>query len=435
MTDLDRNSKADTVFLAIKGGGGIPALAVDLSQERTDLTNNTTYLQEASSVRTAVTYPRELSVCFTKKTGDAGILVNHGNSAGSSYTYRMRISGNDLDCYENGNLVVSVPLPGVAGSDRRFMAHWSSRPDLLNPGQVRSELTVYNFATSAWDHAFATHTACTTNTAWDFNVGGYGAGTLAYDVADIDTVRVGTRFHSQVEAREDWVSESTKPSIDGVLRSAILPIDTGSDVGTSGDFAGPAYLWSGASTRAADKRLMSPVLNMRPLDQYAIEQADYVGDPTEQGFKAPPGAPTYRWTRGCVWRRIVPPGCNRVHARAFIRTWTIGDGPCEMLFRMYSVGNHHIGGVAPGALIPYHGATGSRQVDDASDGGGWVDLGVLPVARDSADPELSTFMLAHSFDDGAVSSDVDETRFAVFAVTIEPFYQAGDAADGFPLTP
>jgi hypothetical protein len=431
MTTLDRNSKADTVFLGLKDGGGPADMAVDQSQERDDLTDNTTYLQELSTSRFAVTYPRELSVCFTKKTGDTGILLQHGPDTGADWTYRMRISGNDLDCSENGNLVVSVSLPDVSGSDRRFMAHWSSRPDASD---VRHELTVYNYDTDTWAHAFATSDPCTTDPTWDFNVGGYGAGTLAYDVLDIDTVRVGIRFHSQAEAREDWVDESTKPALDGVLRQAALPIATGNDVGTVGDFAGPAYLWTGADSRDADRRLISPIVNMRAPAEFAISKADHSASGRRNDFSPIYAAPQYLRTIEHVWRRPVPLTCNRVHARVYVRMWTIGDGPCEMFFRLYSLGNMYYrnAALAPGAV--YHGATATQQTDDAvGDGGNWIDLGTCQVARDTSDPLFSTFCLAHSFDNGGAGSDVDDTRFAVLAVQIEPFYQPATSGNGFDI--
>ncbi len=431
MTALDRNSKADTQYLGL--GVTPAAVAVDQSQERTDLVDHTTYLQEASSARFALTYPRELTVCFTKKTGDEGILINHGTSTGASHTYRMRVFGTVLYCTENGSAVLSVALPDVTGTDRRFMAQWSTRPDVFDPSKVVSELTVYNFTTGAWSHAFATHTPATTNTGWDFNVGGYGAGVSAYDVTDIDTVRVGSRFHSQVEAREDWVDESTAPTIDGVLRSAALPISTGTEVGTSGEFAGPAYLWSGADARDADKRLVSPIVNVRAHAEFVIAKDDYTTPGRQNDFRPVPGATQYRWTLDHLWKRPVPPGCNRVRGRAYIRMFTVDAGPCEMFFRIYSIGNLPLKGAPLSPPIRYYGATATQQTDDAIGTGHWIDLGTCHVARDAVRPDFSTFALAHSFNNGGASKAASDTRFAVYAVQLEPYYQPSDAASGFDV--
>lgn len=421
-TILDRNSKADTMFLGLKADGGPADMAVDQSQERTDLTDNTTYLQETSSARLAITYPRELSVCFTKKTGDAGILVNHGTSNGVSWTYRMRVSGNDLDCSENGVLRVSVTLPGVAGTDRRFLAHWSTRQDLFDPTKVRSELSVYNFTTGVWAHAFATHSAATTNVAWDFNVGGYGAGTLAYDVGDMDTVRVGKRFHSQAEAHEDWVAESTKPDLLGRVRDAALPI--AADIGIEGEFAGPAYLWAGATARDVDRRLVSPLVNVRLPSEFVIAKADYLDSGSRRLYRTAPGDPQFYLAAQHWWYVPVPPHMNKARVRIFVRMFTVDEGPCSMIFKAVSWANFPFAGEPAKTPVIYRTGGTFLSEDHASGGGEWVELGDLHLARDEFG--CTSICIAHSFEFGVDSEAADDTRFAVLAVTVEPYYLPND---------
>ena len=427
-TNLDRNSKADTHYLGFQGEGDYTDMAVDQSQERTDLAVSASYLRETSSARLAITYPRELSVCFRKKTGDAGIMINHGTSDGVSWTYRMRVSGNDLDCSENGALRVSLTLPGVAGTDRRFLAHWSTRQDLFDPTKVRSELSVYNFDTGVWAHAFATHNAATTNTGWDFNVAGYGAGTLAYDVRDILSVRVGKRFHSQAEAHEDWVDESTKPALLGRVRDAALPIVA--DIGVEGEFAGPAYLHAGATARDVDRRLVSPLVNVRMPSEFVIAKADHTDSGSRRLYRPAPGDPQFYLHAGQWWYVPVPAHMNKARVRAFIRMWSVDLGPCSMIYKAVSWANVPFAGEPLEAPVIYRTGGTFLSEDHASGGGEWVELGDLHLARDEFG--CTSICIAHSFEFGVDSDEVDDTRFAVLAVTVEPYYLPSDP--GFDIT-
>jgi hypothetical protein len=97
-TSIDRNSKPDTVFLCLPAGGGAAALATDASQNRTALTNNTTYVSEANSARTALSSPRELTIVVEIASGQSGVLVYHGNAGG--YGYRVRINAGAVEVYK-----------------------------------------------------------------------------------------------------------------------------------------------------------------------------------------------------------------------------------------------------------------------------------------------------------------------------------------------
>ncbi len=415
MTDLDRNSKADTVFLAKRADGGSADLEIDLSQERTDITYVATYLHESPSARTAITYPRELSILFWAETGDAGILINHGNVAGTSYTYRMRINTGALECMENGSLRVSVALPSLSlGGSRRYLAHWST---FAIGSDVRSEVMVYCLDTDAAAHGFATHAATTTNVAWDLTIGGYGAGVSAYDVDLIDIVRIGQRFHSLTEAREDWINESTKPSVQGRLRDPTLPIEP--RVADEGEFAGPCYLWSGAASRDNDRRLVGPVINLRPPAQFTVSTASYSDTP--QAFRDL-GSTGYKLGRSLLWYRPIPPGCNRVQARVHVRLFSLSD-PVDLGFRFYSFENFPFAGEPKAPLASYFGDTVFLNTTHSVHSGQWVDLGSLAVKRDEWG--CAVLALAHSFD--LDDSNVDDMRFAVRAVQVTPYYEPSDA--------
>jgi len=415
-TALDRNSKHDTVLLLDSAGG----LSVDISQERDNLTNNTTYLREASSARTAITTPREITVLFTAKSGDSGILVFHGTTDGASSTYRIDVTSGALRCLENGNLRVQATLPSLAVGDRSYAAQWSTRPE---GSSVRSELIVQCLTTGTYAHGFGTHAVGTTNTGWALQVAGYGNGpTSAYDIADIKGVRIGKRFHSQVEFVEDWVAESTKPDLLGRVRDAALPIV--SDIGVEGEFAGPAYLHAGATARDVDRRLVSPLVNVRMPSEFLIAKADHTDTGSRRLYRPAPGDPHFYLHAGLWWYVPVPPHMNKARVRIFVRMFTVDEGPCSMIFKALSWANYPFAGEPAKAPVIYHTSGVFISEDHASGGGEWVDCGFLHLARDELG--CTSICIAHSFESGADSEAVDDTRFAVLAVTVEPFFLPND---------
>jgi hypothetical protein len=427
MTDLHRNSKADTRFLGLKGDGGVADMAVDISQERTDLTDNSTFLRESSSARTAITTPREISLLFTAKTGDSGILLNHGTNDGASSTFRVDVAGGILRCLENGTVRVEVALPALSGSDREFIAQWSTRPE---GSQVRSELIIINDTIGTLAFGFATHAVGTTSSSWNLQVGGYGNGpTSAYDVDDISGVRIGKRFHSMTEAVEDFRVGSTKPALLGTVRDAVLPINP--DLGLEGQFAGPAYLLAGAAARDDDRRLHSPLVNVRAPAEFSITRADHTGA-NRRFYRAAPGDPGF-YLAAQHWHCVpVPPNVNKARVRIFVRMHTTGDGPCDLIFAAHSWANFPFVGDAVKPQVIYRTGNTILNEDHASGGGEWLDLGDVQLARDEFG--MTSICIAHSFDYDEDSDAADDTVFAVLAIVVEP-YSLPAADPGYDTSP
>jgi hypothetical protein len=205
-TSIDRNSKPDTVFLCLPAGGGATSLVVDASQNRTNLTNNTTYVSEANSARTALSSPRELTIVVEIASGRSGVLVYHGNAGG--YGYRVRINAGAVEVAENAILLLSVALPGLAVGAQEYAILWSQHDD---GAQVRSELAVVNTATGAWAHAQGTHAGFAPSAADSFIIGAAWGGATAFSggLGAFNAVRVGGRHHSGAEHAEDWLAERT----------------------------------------------------------------------------------------------------------------------------------------------------------------------------------------------------------------------------------
>ena len=209
---------------------------IDLSQHRTNLADNTTYVSEANSARTALDAPREIAIVVTVESGEEGILAQLGDAGG--YSWRVRISGDVVEVAENALLRASADLPAVSKSPLAFLIHWSTHPDGVSG--VRHELAVYNFDAGEWAHAQATTGAGTMDATDTLTIGAGYSGAAPFDggIAALGKVRVGRRFHSGCEAAEDFVAETTPPAVTMVRRGAPLVPDRSTlDIADDGAFA------------------------------------------------------------------------------------------------------------------------------------------------------------------------------------------------------
>lgn len=276
MAVLDRNSKADTRFLCDRDGGGAPELATDISQWRANLTNNTTYLT-STDARLAVRSPREISVVIWIATGDSRVILNWGQ--GTSYIYRIDVASGGTGTVRfghNGGTIASIIPPNVGGTARQYIIHWSTEYD-VREGDYFSELAICDIASGNWSITRVTHNQPQAPAGGDqFNLRGVGAGLTPFTggLAAYDFVRVGCRFHSTTEAKEDWYSESSAPTLAGVQPDVELAptaptffsADPADDVADAmldaATLAGAAEFAAVVNAAAGRKRLYSPLVNV-----------------------------------------------------------------------------------------------------------------------------------------------------------------------------
>jgi hypothetical protein len=427
MTALNRNSKADTVFLALPAGAGVAALADDVSQYRTDLTDNTDYCFEQPSARAAITYPREISLVLDLHNTTSGTLLKHGEEGlNNDHTYRITVSGGSINCYENGNLRIDSALPGVGGGDETFLIHWSTRAEGTS---VRSELYIRNLDDNSEAFVQTTHAAGTTDVNWALWVNGDDFDPGPATLTRWASLRIGKRFHSTTEAREDWVAQTTPPAITARRRAPVLTFAT-SDLDLAQDDypAGPVYAMALQQARESDSRMLGPLVNLRPRRPYA-ESNLYM---PEEYFRYAPDTNDYHFCLRYLWHVRVPPKCNRVRARIHVQVYGFG-ALCDLKFRLYSVQP------AGAPLIPlnpfgwFAGPAVSLTADHGPTGvGEWVDLGECKIAEKPNAPHegWTIFMLGFSFNFDAGDPNESDTFFKVKAVVIEPvFVEAEDGLD------
>ena len=420
MVAISRNSKPDTVLLLDTA----PADPwVDYSQLRTDLADQGTYLSEASSARTAINTPREISIVVDHATGQSGVLLSHGNNI--TYGYRVDISSNSVFVRENGSTRATVSLPDHNAAGRKFLIHWSKHAD----GTNRSELMVYNFTAGTFAHMQTTHAVgAGTNASHTLTVGAAFGGLNTYTggLGAFHFVRIGRRFHSTTEAREDWITQTTPPATTMLRRSPVLAPDrsTLTNLGTDGSFAGPPHLWAADAFEQSDRRLMGPMTNMLGFDDW-IDIAYTFAEYSTAWWRVAPGPGDFRFGVPCLWYRSVPGKCNRV--RVSVQTQQMdssGDVTAPISYRFYSMVGYPTSGDVQTPIAFTHTETATSAVEDGA-GGTWRDLGSCGLQVD--ENGMTWLGLGIAIDtSGSLHTT---TSLKLFNVRVEPYYD-GETLDG-----
>ncbi len=407
MTALSLKSKADIAFLCDPAGAGAAAAIVDVSEQRTNLTNGTTYVSEANSARTAIDTPRTVVVVADMTTNSARFLVHHG-SAAAVYGYAIDKFLSTVRVLENATVRVSVTVPGLSATARKVLVHWGQR---VEGSDVLSEVAVYNFVTAEWSFGSAVHAAFATTTTHTLTIGGATSGANLYTlgITAIHSVAIGRRFHSTTESSIDYVAVPTPPAMPGRRR---VPMLTGpsSELPAEDDFfCGPSYLWALAATRQADSRLVTPLVNLLVANPYAEVEAY-----TAKYHRWAPGSAVWRWSTRWLWHAPLSQKTNAARVRIHVAVTGSGD-VAPIGFRMYSIKDLYIGQKVPPPMQVYSTSTVTVSADTGA-AGVWLDLGQVRLARDFFD--MTALALAINWNDNL--GDAYATEVLVRAVTVEP---------------
>lgn len=415
-TPVSALAKPDTVLLLDQTAGD---LFVDGSQHRTNLTDHTTYLSEANSARSAIGAPREISIVVTASSENVGVLAQLGNAGG--YSWQVKLDAGVVEVAEGGILRASVDLPAQSKSAADYLISWCTFPD--GYGGIRHELAAYSYDGDEWAHAQATHWSGSTDSSDTLTIGAAYGGGSAFDggLSAIGKVRIGRRFHSGCEAAEDFVAETTPPAVTMVRRGAPLSPDRWTlDIAQEGAFVGPAYLWAGHAFEQSDRRLVSPLLNLRIHDPIQISHDTRSSAETESWWRLAPGSSTAYLALPLLWYRPVPGKVNRARVRLFVRQSVVevGDDTAEVRYRLYSMAGLPVVGEPLPALSYRRTAAATCSVNHGGTGAGqWLDLGDLALEVDG----WGCTWLAVSIEFDEESPLVGDTRAHVCAVTVEPF--------------
>lgn len=414
VADLASNQKPDTVFLSTDDSG----MEVDVSQYLTDLTDGTTYWYEASSARTNITGPREISVTFeVDENTAAGTILTHGAPAGNTYMIRYD-GGWQIDLYqESGAVFLSIGLPGSAPAEAvSITAQWAMRPDPLNADQFHHEIWVWRHDSDVREIYWVNGKAAPSGGARDFVVGAINtAGGDNYGDA-ITMCRVGAAFHSTTEAAQDWRDLPDAPSVSGDTRLELPASEASDGLGNDAEAAGPVYLSGAAALNQNEFRLMGPILNKvypqgarfawEPQDN--TEAPKIIVDGTDYESKnatvdITPSRTATVLLPFCHWRHV-PPNASHAFVRVLLSYVATND------MKLYCV-TSNLKPNSPGASWQAYvtdtiSTSGSNQE---------IDLGLLPLPVSG---DQMWFYLAFSWD-----ADPTDATITLFSWNIVSAYK------------
>ena len=410
MTALHDNSKSDTIFLL---DVAVTTIDVDQGPARTNLTDQTTYLEETPSARSAVGAPRNILVKVDMITGWAGVLIELGSAI--TYSWRISLAADALSFAEAGLLRVAVDVPGLSGANSVVLVNWSQR---IEGSNVIDEVMVANIDTQEWAFGKASHTASTPNAAHGLTIAAAAGGGSPYtgDIAAFYAVHLGRRYHAHPEAHEDWHTQSSAPAFDGHDRTPVLTDDAATfTISAEGNLCGPAYLLTGAATRQAAQRNVGSLVNVHINTPYGERVAS---SPARFYRPTPDGVAGYQWCVRYLWHAYIGLKVNVAQVRIFVRAYDLIANATisPVRFRAYSVAGLPLNG-QPSPLTYYRGAIVSLTTSDSV--GQWVDLGVVRLARDDAG--LSYFCLGFKIDSAVGEGAGFITTWKLDAITVDPY--------------
>lgn len=409
MTDLHPNSKSDTVLLL---DAALADIYVDHGPERTSVADQTTYIDESPSARSALTAPRNITVKLNMQSGWSGTILELGD--GVNHSYRISLSASEVSCSEVGLLRVRVAVPGLSGVDSIVLINWSQR---VENSSIIDEVTIGNLDANEWAFGRASHAASAVDATDTLTIAARSGGASAYSggINAILGVHLGRRYHAAPEAWEDWGTTSTAPAFDGRDRNPILtsPSDELTITG-DGNLAGPSLLIAGAATRQAANRGVGSLLNLS-LRSPAVETV--TSSPT-RFFQAAPDGGGWQWCVRYLWHGYLSPKVNVAQVRLHVHAYDFGAGTdiSPIRFRTYSVADLPLGG-KPSEITYYRGPIVSVTAVDTD--GVWLDLGTVTLARASSN--LSYVVLGFWIDPAPDEGILFVTAWELNAITVEPY--------------
>lgn len=411
MTALHQNSKSDTILLLDAVSSDI---FVDLGPARTDLTDQTTYIEETPSARAAVDAPRNITIKVNMQTGWSGVLIELGRGKGN-HSYRIRMDTDALLFSEETLLRASVAVPGLTGSNRVVLVNWSQR---IEGSNVVDEIAVGNLTTGAWAFATSTHAGLTPDVTDRFTVAAALGGADPYtgEVGAFLAVHIGRRFHSHTEASEDWDALSTAPSFDGRGMAPRLTSPAAElGIANDGALAGPSYLIAGAATRQAARRGVGSLVNL----MINTPNAEAPTASPVRFYRATPDKVTgWQWSIRYLWHGWLGMKVNVAQVRIHVSTYdTIGDATISPIrFRAYSIAGLPVN-KGPEVLTYYR--TPLASVTTKDNDGAWVDLDIVRLARDHKN--RTYFALGFYIDANVKEGVTFATEWELNAITVDPY--------------
>lgn len=423
------NAKDDTLYYAERAGGAFSVLGTDLSQHADNQTVAATWTYEAApATRFDVTGHWCAEVEFDADNTDTGRFFGYAQGGGNGRTITLRISaGGVIDAIMNpggvGTVVATLTLPSVSGSDQRFIVAWATEPNPHSGSAIRSELRAWNISAGTYAQAVATHADRTAGTGvfawWALEDTGSNPFTGTPHMCRFSA----GRFKTATETAEDFVATTSAPTITGQTRLEFPVVEPGHALADPGQFVGPVVAQIAASAAQNDLRTLSPIVDESFLERTTYSGSSFTGAPTQWQRTTAPLA-NYILFGAYVYDRPVPAFVDRLKVRINVQQWRTAGATADRLhFRVWSlnrppqpigddVTDHDhaqvIHGTADTTVATSHGSGASA--------GGWLDLGLVRVARNSAG--RTWLVLGCYLED--LSGTPANNRLRINAITIDP---------------
>lgn len=413
----DALAKQDTLFLAQDAGGGIADLAVDRSQYLDNQATGATWTFEAAPAsRFNLSNQWCYEFDFTCDNTDTGRLFQYDcATAASDLSLRISAGGIMAIIINNAVAGTTLTLPGISGSDQRFVFQWSAEANTDTTGAsdaLTHYLCAWNLNTGAFDKTRLTTVVRPTQTGAMVVWAGTTAGSNPF-TGTPHGVRMSGRLHSTTETAHDFVSSLSTPGTMTQTEDQGLPVSSSIGFAGSSHFHGPAAAWATDATRRMFQRLMSPLWNecMRISTELSQGELDAIDDPWIRGA---PGDTAWRMHLSHLRGYPVPPGATHLWARVQLRSYVTSSTAVPLGVRLYSLNRNP---ASVGALTSYY-AEEVVDRDDAAVEGSYVLKLRLPIARD--DDGFTWLALAFNVDPNDASSNDNRERVRVQAVHVVP---------------
>lgn len=412
-------AKPDTVFLC----DAATDITADLSQMRTDLSSSSSSGYEENSARTALAEPFAVEIEFAADNTNAGALLNHGNTAATSFGFQLHMDAGDFLLHTDaGILVYESPLSLLSGSTQRFLLQWTAEDDPDNAGKYRHVLTIKVKDSVDPDECLTwrldNQDAIPTLDTEELTVGGLwnGAGIDEEFDGTIYWVRLSEgRFHAVQEMIEDFEGFTDFGSPESVDQCSKMLVPRDANMADDGEFAGLANSYAVSAHREMTRRLLSQMWPML-ANNVVTYQDDLTDTLSEAWVESPPGELT--WQTAICWLARVPVSdqCNRLRVHIQLQQWRTDNGPPQWLeVRAYTSGRPP-GHLALEAERYYH--VFQRKADDGSAGMGarLQSRGIKIVRENDGDP-WTWVWLAVRVNEGTASSSF---RYRIRECSVEP---------------
>jgi len=422
------NAKDDTRFYSTTSAG----LEVDLSQLADDISVGTnSFFESGAQARWDVSHPAAWELDVTMNDTDTGYLFTY-ESGGSGARLQLT-TGGVIDAYVDGSSVAQVTVPDIDAGGDNVIISWSTEANPYTTGAgnaVRSELRVFNVDDGSFDQDIVTHAAITSVSATAIWLARSTGGSLAFSGTANELRFSAGRFHPAAEAREDFVANTSAPTLTMETRREINVPTRDAGTGDDNQFAGPIYMSTAAGIEQADLRQASHIWAERYRDQPDLDETIQ----TNRALAVPDDT-DFTFAGQYLLHRPVSKSVNRLLVRVHVQSFRTDIAtPDNVLIRCYSMNRPSSGiegfvGPVPVWTRFFREITVNADDGSGTTGGAWYTFDHIEIARDENDDGTWVALAFEVEDDGG--GGTEDQRWRIRAWTGEPGVE--DVPGGLPL--